>query len=154
MHIADARSFILDISRNNPDKKYDMIMLDAFNSNSIPRHLTTKEFLKELMQVLDPKGVVSANILIDNRLFHSINKTYRKVFAKSYLFMGRRAQNAVIVSAGPEAPGLDQKQAEIKAVSLQDMYNFKFSMVSAARQLMPGYSPKISAKVLSDNQNS
>ncbi len=154
VHIADARSFILDVGRNDPGKKYDMIMLDAFNSCSIPRHLTTEEFLNELMQVLDPEGVVSANILIDNRLFHSIIKTYRKAFKKSYLFMGGQAQNSVIVSAGPKAPSLSLKKAEIKAESLQGRYHFRFSMLSVARQLRPDYSPKMSAKVLSDNQNS
>ena len=150
VHISDGRAFIQETARNNPDKKYDMVILDAFNSNSIPRHLITKEFLKELILILNPEGVVSANVLIDNKLFHSIFKTYRKVFERCYLFMGGQAQNAVFISPGSKAPDIDRKQAEIKAESLQKSYHFNFSLISVVRQLRPRHTPKVSAKVLTD----
>jgi spermidine synthase len=152
-HICDGRDFIREMVRNGPELKYDMVILDAFNSSSIPKHLTTKEFLRELMLILDPNGVVAANVLLDNRLFHSILKTYRKVFKRCYLFMGAQAQNAVFVSPGRDAPELDIKQAGIMAESLQKLYHFNFSMVSVARQFRPKYSPKMSAKVLTDHQH-
>jgi spermidine synthase len=154
VHIADGRSFIRDTAQNTPNKKYDMVILDAFNSSSIPKHLITKEFLKELMQVLDSKGVVAANVLIDNRLFHSMLKTYRKVFKRCYLFMGAQAQNAVFISPGPDAPDIDKKDIEEKAHALQELYRFTFSMVSVSRQFRPRYAPKISAKVLKDLKDS
>ena len=150
VHIADGRTFIREAAQNNTVSKYDMIIIDAFNSCSTPRHLTTKEFLKEMMLILNPEGVVATNALIDSKLFHSILKTYRKVFTRCYLFMGGLAQNAVLISPGPEAPDLDSKQAEIRAESLQKLYHFNFSMVSVARQFRPRYSPRMSAKVLSD----
>ena len=154
IHISDGRVFIKDAGQENPVKKYDMIIMDAFNSSSIPGHLTTREFLKELMLILDPRGVVAANVLIDNRLFHSILKTYRRVFKRCYVFMGARAQNAVFVSPGPDAPELVNKQAVIKAEALQKLYGFNFSMVSVARQFRPKYSPKMNAKVLTDSRRS
>ncbi len=150
IHISDGRAFIKNVALETPDKKYDLIVMDAFNSSSIPKHLTTKEFLRELMVILDPDGVVAANVLTDNKLFHSILKTYRKVFKRCYLFMGGRAQNAVFVSPGPDAPDLDNKQVEIKAKSLQQLYRFNFSMISVARQFRPMYSPKMSARVITD----
>ncbi len=150
VHISDGRAFIREAGQNNPVNRYDMIILDAFNSSSIPGHLTTKEFLRELMLILNPDGLIAANVLIDNRLFHSMLKTYKKVFKRCYLFMGGRAQNAVFVSPGPEAPDLDSKQAEIRAEALQKLYHFNFSMVSVARQFRPRYTPKMSAKVLTD----
>lgn len=151
VHISDGRSFIQKTALDTPDKKYDMVILDAFNSSSTPKHLLTKEFLRELMLILAPSGVVATNVLTDNRMFHSILKTYRKVFKRCYLFMGGRVQNAVLISPGPDAPGIDSKQAEIKADSLQKLYHFNFSLVSVVRQLRPGYSPKITAKVLTDS---
>jgi spermidine synthase len=154
VHIADGRSFIRDAAQKAPTKKYDLVILDAFNSSSIPKHLITKEFLKELMQMLDPKGVVAANVLIDNRLFHSMLKTYRKVFKRCYLFMGGQAQNSVFISPGPEAPDIDKKDIEERAHMLQELYHFTFSMVSVARQFRPRYAPKISAKVISDFKES
>ena len=111
----------------------------------------TKEFLKELMLILNPEGVVSANVLIDNKLFHSILKTYRKIFKRCYLFMGGQAQNAVFISPGTDAPGIDSKGAGVKAEYLQKLYHFNFSMVSVTRQLRSRYSPMMSAKVLTDS---
>ena len=133
VHIADGRSLIKDTAQNTPNIKYDLVILDAFNSSSIPNHLITKEFLKELMQVLDPKGVVAANVLIDNRLFHSMLKTYRKVFKRCYLFMGAQAQNAVFISPGPDAPDIEKKDIEERAHALQELYHFTFSMVSVCK---------------------
>jgi len=150
IHISDGRTFIQKAAEKDSDKKYDMIIIDAFNSSSTPEHLLTKEFLKELTFILDPEGVVSANVLIDGRLFHSILKTYRKVFKRCYLFMGGQAQNAVFISPGPDAPEIDNKQAEIKAESLQSLYHFNFSLISVARQFRPLYYPRMSAKVLTD----
>ena len=150
IHISDGRAFIREAGQNIPVNRYDMVILDAFNSRSIPRHLTTREFLRELMQILTPDGVVAANVLIDNRLFHSILRTYRKVFKRCYVFLGGRARNAVLVSPGPDAPGMDYKEAEKRSEELQKLYHFNFSMISVARQFRPRYTPKISAKVLSD----
>jgi spermidine synthase len=150
VHIGDGRLFIQEMAKNNSGKRYDMVILDAFNSNSIPRHLITKEFLKEVIQVLDPKGVVAANVLFDNRLFHFMLKTYRKVFKRCYLFMGGIAQNAVFISPGPDAPDINKKDIEERAQALQELYHFSFSMVSVARQFRPRCSPKITAKVITD----
>jgi spermidine synthase len=152
VHIGDGRAFIQNVAHDASGKKYDMVILDAFNSSSIPNHLITKEFLKELMQVLDPEGVVAANVLIDNRLFHSILKTYRNVFKRCYLFMGGQAQNAIFISPGPDAPVIKKKDIEERALSLQELYHFTFSMLSVSRQFRPRYRPKISAKVLTDSE--
>jgi spermidine synthase len=154
VHIGDGRTFIQNMAHDASGKKYDLVILDAFNSSSIPKHLITKEFLKELMQVLDPKGVVAANVLIDNRLFHSMLKTYRKVFKRCYLFMGGQAQNAVFISPGPDAPDIDKKDIEQRAHALQELYHFTFSMVSVSRQFRPRYTPKMAAKVLRDVKES
>jgi spermidine synthase len=154
VHIADGRSFIREAAKNRENMKYDLVILDAFNSSSIPKHLITREFLLELLQVLDPKGVVAANVLIDNSLFHSMLKTYRKVFKRCYLFMGSIAQNAVFISPGPGAPDVDKKGIEKRAHALQELYHFTFSMLSVARQFRPRYAPGIAAKVITDIKDS
>jgi len=154
VHIGDGRTFIQKMAKDSLGKRYDMVILDAFNSSSIPRHLITKEFLKEVIQVLDPKGVVAANVLVDNRLFHSMLKTYRKVFKRCYIFMGGIAQNAVFISPGPDAPDINKKDIEERAHALQELYHFSFSMLSVARQFRSRYTPKISAKVITDSKDS
>ncbi len=154
VHIGDGRAFIQNMAHDASAKMYDLVILDAFNSSAIPGHLTTIEFLQELSQILHPKGVVAANVLVDNSLFNSMLKTYRKLFNRCYLFMGGIAQNAVFISPGPDAPDLDKKGIEERAHALQELYHFTFSMLSVARQFRPRYTPKISAKVLTDQKDS
>jgi len=151
-HISDGRLFLQDKINSDPPVKYDMIVLDAFDSKTIPGHLLTREFLGQVAQNLDPKGVVVANVLSDNILFHSIIKTYRKVFGSCYVFMGGQVKNAVLVTPGRDALGLEQKEIIEKADFLKKKYNFNFSMASVARQFRYDYRPKRLSKVLSDSK--
>ncbi len=57
---------ITDDARNYPkytNKKYELIYLDAFNSIVPPYHLTTKEYLKSLSNLLTPDGAVVINLI-------------------------------------------------------------------------------------------
>jgi SAM-dependent methyltransferase len=44
------------------DKNYDLIIIDAFNSGSIPIHLLTVEAFKEYFRVLRPNGIILVHI--------------------------------------------------------------------------------------------
>lgn len=56
--VGDARIRIAEI----PDNTYDMLVLDAFASGSIPTHLITLEALQEYLRVLKEGGVIMFNI--------------------------------------------------------------------------------------------
>ena len=45
-----------------PDHAYDLIVIDAFSSDSIPMHLLTKEAVELYLQKLKPHGVVLFNV--------------------------------------------------------------------------------------------
>jgi len=45
-----------------PDRQYDLIVVDAFSSDSIPMHLLTKEAISLYLQKLRPGGVVLLNV--------------------------------------------------------------------------------------------
>lgn len=150
IHISDGRLFVENKIRSNLPVKYDMIILDAFDSSSIPGHLLTKEFLELIDHILDPDGVIVANVLSDNNQFHSIIKTYRKVFGRCYVFIGEQAKNAILIIPGKEVPDLMQKEVMEKAYYLNKNYQFNFSMLSVVRKLRWGYVPKKSSKVLKD----
>ncbi|HEY9036111.1 MAG TPA: fused MFS/spermidine synthase [Pseudomonadales bacterium] len=77
-HNADGRIFIKRALLKN--EKWDWIILDAFNSDYIPEHLMTEEFLTEVKAALNPGGLITANTFSDSALFHSENATYHKVF--------------------------------------------------------------------------
>ena len=94
IHTQDGRLFIdraadrISVSRIEP---YDLVVIDAFNADAIPYHLTTREFLTEVRAVLGPDGVVAANIIgcLDGekgRLLRAISRTFATVFPQIYLF--------------------------------------------------------------------
>ena len=58
LHPKDGRRFVRET-----DAKYDLIFLDAYNSDTIPFHLTTREFYRELEARLAPGGIVVSNII-------------------------------------------------------------------------------------------
>jgi spermidine synthase len=71
------------LARN--DGRWDVIVIDAFYSDSVPFHLTTVEFLELARTRLAPGGVIVSNIIgsvtgEQSRLLRSMHRTYRAVF--------------------------------------------------------------------------
>jgi spermidine synthase len=80
VHVEDGRRFL---TKN--DRRWDVIAIDAFYSDSIPFHLTTHEFLELVRDRLAPGGVVVTNALgavrgKDSKLLRALYRTYRTVF--------------------------------------------------------------------------
>jgi spermidine synthase len=78
--VEDGRRFLVRDTR-----RWDVIALDAYYSDSIPFHLTTREFLELVRDRLAPGGIVVANVIgavegPGSRLFRSFYRTYREVF--------------------------------------------------------------------------
>ncbi len=75
--VEDGRDFIEDC-----EASYDLIVLDAFDADSVPQHLLTEEFLQAVKGALNPLGAVVANVWGPalNRLYSRILATYRHVF--------------------------------------------------------------------------
>lgn len=70
----------------NCKERYDLIFIDAYNDLSIPYHLTTREFVRMLRDILNPGGIVLTNI-IDNfqrgSFLPSTIRTFREVFGEA-----------------------------------------------------------------------
>jgi spermidine synthase len=80
----DGRRFIQE-----GKEKYDLIFLDAYNSDTIPFHLTTREFYREVAARLAPGGVVVSNIIGSLRgpqsgFFRALYRTLGEVFPTLY----------------------------------------------------------------------
>lgn len=89
VHEEDGRVFVKKAQRANT--RYDIVMLDAFEDEYIPEHLSTKEFLEEVKTILTPDGVVAANTFSSNRLYPYESATYAAVFGTFYnLKLGNR----------------------------------------------------------------
>lgn len=152
VNIADGRMFIKKLLRRDPVPKYDLVILDAFNSDYIPFHLMTKEFLEEVKGILAEDGVVVANVFSSNRLFHAELRTLLAVFGRCQVFFGVRSTNAMLVAPGPAAATLTSKQAAARAALLQRKHSFAFDLPEIARLLRPGTRPERRAKVLTDDR--
>lgn len=68
---------------------YDLIFLDAYNSDTIPFHLTTREFYREVERRLAPGGVVVSNIIgalrgPQSAFFRATYRTLGEVFPTLY----------------------------------------------------------------------
>jgi len=74
------------------ERKYDVIMIDAYNSLFIPFHLSTVEFYGEVANTLKPDGVAIVNIISSiegeySVFFKSLLHTINQVFPEWRLFI-------------------------------------------------------------------
>ena len=99
--IKDARLHIKRQALKN--KKYDLIILDAFGSDYIPEHLTTVEFLEEVKQVLSPQGVLASNTFSTSKFYHHESSTYAEVFGRFYVMQTNAGSNRIILYSGDDA---------------------------------------------------
>ncbi len=83
----DARRFI---DRLSPERRYDLIVGDAFNDFSVPYHLTTLEFDRKVATHLTEQGIYMVNI-IDGRqgdFLRAYTRTLQEVFPYIYVSAG------------------------------------------------------------------
>jgi spermidine synthase len=92
--IEDGRQFL-----KRSRERYDQIWLDAFNSDYIPAHMTTREFLELVKSRLSPNGVVVQNVFGGTRLYDAQIMTFRAVFKHVFVLEGRQSGSHVIVAA-------------------------------------------------------
>jgi spermidine synthase len=82
----DARNFL-----SKTEKKYDLIILDAFSKNYVPFHLMTLEYFQLLDKKLTSDGIIISNnigSMIGDRsdIIRAVYKTISQVFPSVYVF--------------------------------------------------------------------
>jgi len=127
VHAQDGRLFV-----KQSDAVYDIIMLDAYFSESIPFHLTTREFLEEVKARLAPEGVVAANIIgaiggSQSKLFRAMLRTYQEVFPQVYVFSVGPSRGVsdpfvrnIIVIATASSERLSRRELELRAADMRN----------------------------------
>lgn len=80
IEVGDGRRYLA-----GDERRWDVIVIDAFFADAIPFHLVTREFLELARARLAPGGVIVTNAIgaiegPGSRLFRSIYRTYRSVF--------------------------------------------------------------------------
>lgn len=95
-HVADGRQFV-EQSRD----RYDFVFLDGFGADSVPAHLTTREFLTAVRSLLAPGGIVVGNLWGRdvNRKYDSMMKTYRDVYQGLYVVDVVGSGNKIVLAS-------------------------------------------------------
>jgi len=99
----DGRIFL-----NRTSNKYDVVLGDAFKSNTVPFHLTTQEAVSKMYDILTTDGIVIINLIgsmegTASQFISASYKTYKSVFEQVYLFplnqnSPKNAQNIILVA--------------------------------------------------------
>jgi len=128
-HVADGRKFIEECTQ-----PYDVIILDAYGSDSIPEHLATAEFLQATRRALTPQGIAVGNIWGrgSNALYDSMVRTYRSVFDQVQL-LGVPGAGNVIVLGVPRPEPVRQNDLVRRASALSERKQFAFDLGDTAR---------------------
>lgn len=113
VHLQDARVFVKRAPAR--DRRYDVIMLDAYSGDYIPEHLMTREFLEETRGLLTPGGVVAANTFSASRLYDHESETYRAVFGMFFNFKLPGSGNRIILASNAPLPSKAQLRDNAKA---------------------------------------
>lgn len=101
--VEDGRAYVRRMLRGS--KRYQLIMLDAYERQYIPEHMLTREFLNEVRSLLVPNGVVAANTFSSSRLYQNESVTYRAAFGPFY---NLKSNNRVILATNGPLPTMDE----------------------------------------------
>lgn len=128
VHVEDGRLFV-----KRTKKKYDWIVLDAYQNDYIPFHLTTLEFLKEVKSKLKEDGIVVSNITSSyrNKFSDSMVMTYKKAFPHLYIFKGKKSANFIFVATASNKVK-DKYDIEKRAGKIQVLKKFDIELPEIA----------------------
>lgn len=118
MYAMDGRSFLNWVIANKRPK-YDWIILDAFNDNYVPFHLTTAEFFSSVRQTLTEDGVLTMNMFIDDDLYGYEARTVNTVFGNLSAFAGHKSGNIVLAAQNGRSTPLSLDEAGRTSRSLK-----------------------------------
>ncbi len=145
LHVQDGRRFVQE-----SDAAYDAVFLDAYNSDTIPFHLVTREFYQAVRARLAPGGVVVSNIIGSpygprSGFFRAIYRTLATVFPTVYVVPTYDTRNGlflgdinIILLATQESARLSRGEliaragrAEGKLVPASDLAEYASYLVEA-----------------------
>jgi len=144
LSVQDGRAYVRQSLRGS--KRYELIMLDAYEHQYIPEHMLTREFLTEVRSLLQPGGIVAANTFSSSRLYQNESVTYSSVFGEFY---NLRSGNRVILATNGPLPSIEEATRNSRRFTAAfEPYGFAAQSVLALFSTRPDWDP--SARVLTD----
>lgn len=145
--VKDARVFVKQAGIFG--RKYDYIMLDAFNGDYIPEHLMTKEWLEECRKILAQDGVLVANTFSISRLYDSESVTYAAAF-DWILNVRENSGNRIILTGNTEPASVADLKAAAEEMDASHFERFGFTPAWLAGNATAEVDWKQDAPVLTD----
>jgi spermidine synthase len=124
-HVGDGRQFI----EKAPAGDYDIIFLDAFGARDVPRHLTTREFLRITRRALKSNGVVVGNVWrpASNPLYDSMVRTYQEAFEELFILEVPGDVNNIFLALARVQP-FRQRELALLARKISTAKRFRFDL--------------------------
>jgi spermidine synthase len=156
----EARVFITDGRRyfRTTPERYDLVILDAFGSSSIPFHLVTRESFAEIKARLKPGGVVAINVESNgwyDLIVRSLAATLRTSFAHVNALPIAEPQNQfgnIILLASDRPLEMNEALLGNPFDYLDDEY-WHWAVVERNHAWANRFEPKRGAPVLTDDRN-
>ncbi|HSH39290.1 MAG TPA: fused MFS/spermidine synthase [Chthoniobacterales bacterium] len=130
--IGDGRMII----RRNREPKYDWLIVDAYKGNTVPPHLKTVEFYKEVARCLAPGGVAAFNLQDSTKLFDFDVATLEAAFPQVMYFKVPDAPNTIAIASASATPRLEDqlKSFDAKNAPTALRKRVDFDRIAASRQ--------------------
>ena len=124
VHVDDGRRFL----SGRPHATWDYIYVDTYIGHSIPFHLSTIEFFREVQSHLEPGGVFGLNMIssLENPFAQAILRSVGSVFSKLYVFAVPGGNYLFLATDRPDAP--EHTQLTAKARQMDPHYAFAPSL--------------------------
>jgi len=131
-------------------KPYDWVLLDAFDNDFLPFHMTTVEFYSLVSRILAPDGVLSINTWINHSLYSYEARTVKAAFGNVDAFFGHRSGNVILVAQnGRTRPmTLDEALAARKKASLPPDSGLDIKYITSCLLPRPNWEEK--GEILTD----
>ena len=115
----DARNFL-----SKTEKKYDLIILDAFSKNYVPFHLMTLEYFQLLDKKLTSDGIIISNNIGSmtgdrSDIVRAIYKTISQIFPTVYVFPTEHNSGNLqnIMLAAMKSPTVEYSKDELRQLA-------------------------------------
>jgi spermidine synthase len=110
--VDDGRRFL-----DTTNETYDIVIIDAFDEDQVPRQLTTDEFLREVRDHLSPGGVIAYNFIgvisgERSKPFRSLYRTLCNVWRRVWVFTmdeGVDTEGVNLILLASDAPLTDDE---------------------------------------------
>lgn len=129
LYIDDASLFV-----KKSNKRYDLIIMDAYIGNKLPGSLTTTEFFNEIKRLLSLDGIFIANVMRKSqRKFLRLLKKNGFENKEIWLLPCIRSRNIVVFAS--RGAYISKKELLFQTDRLQRDFPFDFQLINLTRRL-------------------